>query len=770
MENKENKRKEKVAQAIKDKKIIDNSSFAVFQMVEDLNDRLDNEIPKITEILEKIKGDDGHTPTEEELIPLIQSLIPEPIVPEDGKDYILTDKDKSEIAKSIIVPIVEKEVKTIVEKTEIVREVLDRSLEKRISMVEKSIKTIPEQKEIDLKPIEKRFTELEKEVKDAKDIAISNSVPVTTSFFNGLRAKNLTIANATASQRGDTVTITVTNSNSAIGDLIAGGTTGSVLFINPTNTLAQDNNNFYFQDNATTPSILATNTNVALSINTGGDLTGTDAVNIYGQYDAFLPNSAITNSLAGLNTDGAFPGYSSSSTRGTGAVPIQLNASDMVGGYFGFGTQGASNPTYQNLGGMGIFTTGASANSLGGELRFYIKTDGGSLAQSAIITNAGFLGLGANVTSITATSILTVQQDALGGTAGALATSVVLQNTTVAAAGVQQVSPALIFSGNGWGTTTPASANVSFRLMNVPVQSTTSPLGNFLLQVSVGGGAYVNSLIINSGGSIIGQGTASTTIAYQTNTTLTNSDFAVVTTGLASNTIANLIYGGATTTQYRAFMRGGTSTVLTSLASVASLMIGNMAITTAAAATIHPWISQVVIKAGTITIGTATVTNSATLYIEGAATGATNNYSIYVAAGLTSLQGGLTVVGTTTLDTSLTGILKATTGVVSVATAGTDYLISGTSAYSHGIFTPTTGQTVTTVKNQYNIINPAGALLALTINLPSTPSNNDVVYIKFTQAVTTVTYGNGTVVDGIIGPVAGTLVVLVYDSGTTSWY
>lgn len=175
----------------------------------------------------------------------------------------------------------------------------------------------------------------------------------------------------------------------SISGTVLGGTKGSVLFINPDNTLSQDNNNFYFQDNATTPSTLATNTNVALSINTGGDLTGTDAVNIYGQYDAFLPNSAITNSLAGLNTDGAFPGYTSSSTRGTGAVPIQLNANDMVGGYFGFGTQGASSPTYQNLGGMGIFTTGASANNLGGELRFYTKADGGALTLQASISNAG---------------------------------------------------------------------------------------------------------------------------------------------------------------------------------------------------------------------------------------------------------------------------------------------------------------------------------------------------------------------------------------------
>ncbi len=89
---------------------------------------------------------------------------------------------------------------------------------------------------------------------------------------------------------------------------------------------------------------------------------------------------------------------------------------------------------------------------------------------------------------------------------------------------------------------------------------------------------------------------------------------------------------------------------------------------------------------------------------------------------------------------------------------------------SHTIFTPTTGGTVSTVVNQVNIINPAGTLVSLTVNLPSSPANNDIVYIKFTQAVTTVTYGNGTVADGITSPVAGGLLILTYDTASTTWY
>jgi hypothetical protein len=88
----------------------------------------------------------------------------------------------------------------------------------------------------------------------------------------------------------------------------------------------------------------------------------------------------------------------------------------------------------------------------------------------------------------------------------------------------------------------------------------------------------------------------------------------------------------------------------------------------------------------------------------------------------------------------------------------------------HTIFTPTTGGTVVLVNNQYNIINPAGTLLALTVTLPSSPINNDTVQIKYTQSITTVTYNGGTVVDGIISPVAGGYVILTFDSTNNSWY
>lgn len=134
------KRKQKVEQAIREKKIIDDSSFATFQMIEDLKEEVDEKLANFQKEqspeaqIEKVaiklatklatleKGDKGDTPSEEELTPLIKALIPDFIPePKNGEDYILTDQDKQEIASLVEVPIVEKEIETIL-KTEVIRE------------------------------------------------------------------------------------------------------------------------------------------------------------------------------------------------------------------------------------------------------------------------------------------------------------------------------------------------------------------------------------------------------------------------------------------------------------------------------------------------------------------------------------------------------------------------------------------------------------------------------------------------------------------------
>lgn len=285
-------------------------------------------------------------------------------------------------------------------------------------------------------------------------------------------------------------------------------TQGSVIFAGASGVYSQNNNNFYFQNSATTPTILATNTSVALSLNTGGDFTGTDAVNIYAQFDAYLPNSAITNSLTGLNTDGAFPGYTTSSSRGTGASPIQLNANDLVGGFFGFGAQGASSPSYQNLGGMAIITTGASTNNLGGELDFYTKGDGGALAKQMYIENGGNIHMGVLGAGTTNAAV------------GGVGLEIVGTNNTVG--GVN-----LILDNTSNGT----SAFTSVFLQN---------------DLAIPAGTHYGQLGMNS--STYSDTTFGTALAFGNQMALTNTDGSILIGAFTSSKVINFIIGGSATT------------------------------------------------------------------------------------------------------------------------------------------------------------------------------------------------------------------------------
>ena len=77
-------------------------------------------LEKILKNIELLKGDKGDAPTREYLLSLIIPLIPEPIPGDQGdpgEDYILTQKDKIEIASKIKVPVLEK----VIEKTEVVK-------------------------------------------------------------------------------------------------------------------------------------------------------------------------------------------------------------------------------------------------------------------------------------------------------------------------------------------------------------------------------------------------------------------------------------------------------------------------------------------------------------------------------------------------------------------------------------------------------------------------------------------------------------------------
>lgn len=449
-----------------------------------------------------------------------------------------------------------------------------------------------------------------------------------------------------------------------IGGAVIGGSDRAVLFIHPSSVLSQDVNNFSFQDNATTPQALATNTNVALSINTGGDTTGTDAVNIYAQIDAYLPNSAITNSLTGFNTDGAFPGFTASSSQGTGISPTISLTGDAIGGFSGWGYTGGT-PSYQNLGGMMITAVGTTSTNLGGQLDFYTKANNGSLIGNLSLLNNGQL----------------VQHSAAAANGFALYNTVdevtnyeyVFQKWTANTFVIAQT-----FGGTG--------AN---RLINIGIAggAGSTTLTRYL---SIGGGSstvgrfqFIDSTSSNQ--PLIGFGnTFTSTNGLQTALTmLTNVNQAgtagytmllvnptISSTGSGNQLLADFQTGSVSHVNISS---AGTLTIQNNITAAAwttngtqlAILAATLSDNTSAAGTVTTSVANGIgIPTFTTPANAVTYTNGATLYIAGAPINGTNvtitnKYSLLVAGGSTQFNGTLTVGG-----------LSALTGGFSSATGG----------------------------------------------------------------------------------------------------
>lgn len=86
--------------------------------------------------------------------------------------------------------------------------------------------------------------------------------------------------------------------------------------------------------------------------------------------------------------------------------------------------------------------------------------------------------------------------------------------------------------------------------------------------------------------------------------------------------------------------------------------------------------------------------------------------------------------------------------------------------------TPTTGSTITanTGGKVALLINPAGALLALTLSLNSSASNGDTISIGASQAVTTFSMTNGTVVGPLTSLAIGTFATFMYSTDASEWF
>ena len=133
---------------------------------------------------------------------------------------------------------------------------------------------------------------------------------------------------------------------------------------------------------------------------------------------------------------------------------------------------------------------------------------------NAVVAPAGTLTgttLASGVTASSLTSFGTLTSLALSGGITEVQSSIgststdglVLDNNTLAAAGAQQWSPRVHWSGQGWKTTaTAASQSVDVIAELQPVQGTTNPSGNLVFSDSINGGAYAALLTLPTGGGL----------------------------------------------------------------------------------------------------------------------------------------------------------------------------------------------------------------------------------------------------------------------------
>lgn len=95
-----------------------------------------------------------------------------------------------------------------------------------------------------------------------------------------------------------------------------------------------------------------------------------------------------------------------------------------------------------------------------------------------------------------ASSAVTMTRSAIGATSS---DGIILLNATAAAAGAQQYSPRLRFTGQGWKTNaTAASQTVDWIVENQPVQGAASPTTNLAISYQVNGGGFTALMTLKS--------------------------------------------------------------------------------------------------------------------------------------------------------------------------------------------------------------------------------------------------------------------------------
>lgn len=402
---------------------------------------------------------------------------------------------------------------------------------------------------------------------------------------------------------------------------------------------------------------------------------------------------------------------------------------------------------------------------------FYVNN---AISTGAFLKINGSTSLSGNWLNTGSTGF-SIEDRATSTTSNTSYDGIILRDSTVASTGNQKYSPRISFTGHGWNNVASASQSVLMTQDLEPVQNSSGSPDNYLV---------FRSSINNS---------APTTLGWLNRTSSTNlSQFVLQGAQSGSANDGFFITDGAISMS---------SWQPTSPLNVSGggifLDRPNNNFKIAAGSSYNLTFSYVAQEAmriartsANVLIGTTTDITPSVLTVASSTKGVTlTRQTTSAMNSISSPNKALMSIDTTittptpkintgsnywaTLLVGDSAITSLTTGMIPVWNATnkryTPTVLTGGNG-THTIFIPTTGGTVALVNNQNNIINPSGALVALTVTLPSSPNNNDVLILTFEQAVTTVTYSGGTVAGSIVSPVAGSQKQWVYDSGTATWY
>lgn len=213
-------------------------------------------------------------------------------------------------------------------------------------------------------------------------------------------------------------------------------------------------------------------------------------------------------------------------------------------------------------------------------------------------------------------------------------------------------------------------------------------------------------------------------LGQRTGTSLTNGNFTSGGMGMLSTTDANWLFGGASTIYYRAGGRGASNTALTSNSAHGSWVIARNPLTTASSGT-HPIVANLAVLPLVITAGGATVTNTASVYVEDAPTGGTNNWALLVNNGASKFGGDIK------LGNAGNGIYikEGTNAVMGVATLANGTITVNTTKVtaSSRIFLTINGGNLNNVGTTYISSRTAGA--SFTISSTNSQDASNVAWL-----------------------------------------